>query len=228
MDLQLFQDILHSLYQGDVDTPSSSDDVWEHRTNLLKVAINAWNAEKGILWGELWTQLSAAATGDKTVGSSDLVYACPTDFRFPGGYVRITVNGQHEYWDVLSPQKAELYLGSGVTACYFTGNPKTGYTLNFLSQPTVGATINYPYYKTPFIPSSTTDDLEMSDPYFAVYFALSKLHEIDGEGDRAVKALQEAQSRLDGMKTQNVMPAWYQDNAVPDRDTDTGSGGFGM
>lgn len=233
MTLQEYQDQLHALYQGDADTPTSTDDEWAHRLSLLKTGIGVWNAEKGVLWNELWKQLSdagvGAGTGDKTVNAGDLVYATPTDFRFPGTFVRTTDSaGNNTYWEVISQQKAQLYLGAGLKACYFTGNTKDSFNLNFLTQPTAGHTINYPYYKTPYIPTVAASVIEMSDPYFAIYFSLSKMHEIDGEGDRSIKAFSEAQAKLNGMKTANIMPAWYQDNAVPDRDYETGTGGFGV
>lgn len=228
MTLQQFQDILHSLYQGDTDAPTSTDTAWTHRVNLLKAAIGAWNGEKGILWNELFTMLSDASDGDKTVVADTLEYDCPVNFRFPGGFVRtFATGGASTYWKVMSPQKAELIQGQALNVCFFTGNANSGYTLHFVSQPQAGHTIDYPYYKTPFEPSSAAHVLEMSDPYFAVYFVLSKLHEIDGEGDRAIKAFNEAAAKLSGMRTTNEMPAWFQDNNTEDRDWATGSGGFG-
>lgn len=228
MTLTQFQNTLHSLYQGDVEYPTSADDEWTHRTNLLAVSIAAWDNEKGVLWNELW-KMHSDGDGDLTVVAATLDYDCATDFRFPGGFVRTTdAAGNHTYWEVIRPEKAELWLGSGAAKCYFTGNAATGFDLHFISQPTAGHTIDFPYYKDPAVVDGASEVIEMSDPYFAIYFSLSKLHEIDGEGDRAVKALQEAQARLNAMKTRNIMPAWYQDNKTPDRDWDLGAGGFGV
>ncbi len=103
-----------------------------------------------------------------------------------------------------------------------------GFTLHFLSAPTAGLTIDYPYYKDPFIPSTTAHVIEMSDPWFAVYFALAKLHEYDGEGDRAILALTQAKGRLDAMKTQNAVAPNFQEDYVPDVDFEAGTGGFGV
>ena len=229
MTVQEFQDLLHTLYQGDTSTPSLSDTDWGVRLNLLKMAIHRWDNEKGILWNELWKQLSDASDGDKTVAANTLSYDCPSDFRFPGTYVRTTdSDGNHTFWPVVKPEKAELFKNEDATLCYFTGNKKDGYNLHFGEQPTAGHTINYPYYKEPFEPSSTSDVIEMSDPWFAIYLALSKLHELDGEGDRAALALGQAQAAMHNMRTRNVMPAWYQDNYVPDRNWETGTGGFGV
>jgi len=228
MTLQQYQQILHSLYQGDVEYPTSADDEWTHRTNLLAAGIAAWGNEKGILWSELW-KMNSDGDGDTTVVAATLDYDCGSDFRFPGGFVKTVDSGGLEtFWEVISPQKAELYVGQGVKKCYFTGNKATGFDLHFLSQPTAGHTIEYPYYKEPATVDDAAEVIEMSDPYFAIYFALSKLHEIDGEGDRSTKALQEAQARLLNMRTRNIMPAWYQDNKTADRDWDLGTGGFGV
>jgi len=228
MTLANYQDFLHSLYQGDDDTPTSSETDWDVRLNLLYAAIDAWDNEQGVLWRELWTNLTAASDGTKTTVASTVDYDMPTNFRFLGGFVRTTDSSDaHTYWDVLSPQKSELFKNEDVTAAYVTGNKSTGFDIHFLKTPIAGHTINYPYYKEPSKPSETTDVIEMADPWFAVYFALSKLHEYDGEGDRASSALAMAQGKLANMKVRNEMPPSYQDNYVPDRDTELGRGGFG-
>lgn len=228
MTLQEYQDILHSLYQGDTDTPSSGDATWNFRNNLLKAAIALWASDRGMVWSDLFVMLSTASNGDKTVVADTLSYDCPTNFRSLGGFVRTySAGGASTYWQIVKPEQSELLLSQGVKACFVAGNKKTGYTINFLTQPTPGDTIEYPYYKTPFEPSTVSDVIEMSDPYFAIYFSLSKMHEIDGDGDRAIKAFNEANERLSGMKMANEMSPAYQENSVPDRDWETGSGGFG-
>lgn len=231
MTLTQFQQTLHALYQGDAEYPTDADNEWAVRIMFMKAGINQWDTEKGILWSELWVTLEDAATGDKTITTATLDYDCPTDFRFPGSFVRTTDSvGNHTFWQVMKPQDAELHKNSGGHGCFFTGNAKTGFDLHFLEQPTVGSTINYPYYKSPFEPASASDILEMSDPYFALYFTLGKLHETDGEGDRATLAYQMANERMSAMRTRNEMPAWFTQNFVPDRDFGLGdysSGGFG-
>ena len=229
MTLEEFQAITHTLYQGDTDTPASTEDDWSVRLNLLKVAISVWDNEEGVLWAELWCQLSDAADGDKTVVAATVDYDCPSDFRFPGGYVRTTdSNGNHTYWPVVKAPKSELFKNEDVTLCWFTGNKNTGFDLHFGKQPTAGHTINYPYYKEPFEPSAAAHVIEMSDPYFAIYHSLAKLHELDGEGDRATLAMAQAEMRMRNMRVRNVMPSWYAESYVPDRDFETGTPGFGV
>lgn len=231
MTLQEFQDELHSEYQGDTDTPTDGDAEWNQRTTLLKGAIREWSSEEGITWSELWKQLSdnAADDGDKTVVAATLDYDCPADFDFPGGFVKTTdASGQNAYWDVVSQEKAEILQNESVQACYFTGNASAGYQLHFLSQPTAGDTINYPYYKTPTIPSAVGHIIEMSDPLFAIHWCLFKMHKIDGEGDQSVAEFRLAQSSMKKMRRRNVLPVYLQENKVSDREAEIGEAGFGV
>lgn len=230
---QEFQDELHSLYQGDIDTPTSGDDEWQDRFRKLKTAIREWAGEKGIVWGELWKLLSDAADGGKTVLTATLAYDCPTDFDFPGAWVKTgSAAGGWAYWDVVSPERAQSFGNASMQCVFFTGNQSDGMQVNFMKQPTVGDTIEYPYYKKADVPDADDDGtfvIEMSDPMFAIYFVLSQMHEIDGEGDRAVKAIRQAQAKMDGMRTRNVMPAFLQENRVLDHDSDGGrTSGFGV
>lgn len=227
MTLQEYQTYLHSLYQADGSTPSSSSDEWAHRKNLLHSAIGIWDSENA-LWNELWTTLADASDGSKTITAATVDYDMPTDFRFLGSFVRTTsAGGDHTYWQVISPQKAELYKNTSPKACYVTGNKSAGFDIHFTKQPTVGETINYPYYKEPSNPSATTDVIEMSDPWFAIYYALGKLHEQDGDGDRASAAYAVADQKLRNMKVRNAMLPHNQPNTIGDRDFDFGYSGFG-
>lgn len=228
MTLSEYMDALHYLYEGNVDTPTSSDDEYTHRTKLLEMAINAWDNDYGMRWRELWVTLADASDGDKTVGASDVDYDMPTDFRFLGGFVRTyTTATSQTYWNVFDPAQADLYKNESTTACYVTGNKSAGFDLHFLKQPTAGDTIDYPYYKEPSYPTSASEVIEMSDPWFAVYFALAKLHEIDGDGDRAALALNQAQQKLTNMRVQNELAPGYEKNPVQDTDVIIGEPGFG-
>lgn len=232
MTLTNWQSLLHKLYQGDTDVPTSSEEAYTVRTALLEMAIRTWDGEEGILWRELWKQLSDASDGTKTTVASTTTYNCPSDMRrFLGGYVRTTDSaGTHTFYPVVEQHKAELFLNEDEELCWFTGSytgSAGGFVLHFLEAPTAGLTINYPYYKVPTYPSSASDVIEMSDPLFAIEMALAKLHELDGEGDRATLALAKATSRLKAMKINNAMPGWYQDNYAPDRELEIGVSGFG-
>lgn len=228
MTLDQFQATLHALYQGDNNTPTSSEDDYTYRTSLLQAAIDDWNDEKGIMWAELAKWNTDSQT--QTTNGVTKVFACYSDFVLPGGYILLKNADGTVYAkiDVIPPQKAQLYKASGSQAAYFTGNDKDGHNLNFINAPISGYTIDYPYYKAPYKPASGSQIIEMQKPMFAVYTALSKLHEQDGEGDRALLALQKANNAMASMRINNDFPIWFQDHAVEDRDFVQGSGGFGV
>lgn len=231
MTLQQFQDYLHAQYQGDTSTPEFDDEDWNVRKFLLYAAIDAWDSFDGVLWAELWMMLQDAAviTGDKTTDGTNKVFDCPDDFRFAGGFVVLTDgSGVETKYNVVTPQKAHLYYGQTGSICWFTGNKKVGYKLNFLSVPTTGQSIDYPYYKEAFKPTAVSDVLEMPDPWFTIDHVLSKLHELDGEGDRAGLAFAKAGGKLAQMKVKNILPVWFSENRIQDQDFDIdGIPGFG-
>lgn len=222
MTLTEFQELVHVLYQGDIDYPGVSDGEYTQRTQLLKYAIGLWASEEGILWNELW-KLSTPITADGSASYS----VTDTDIKFIGGFVRVVDgNGQSTYYEVVTPDRFELFRNAAEKVCMFTGNKRDGRTLTFNSAPTSGS-IYFPYYKEPFIPTSAAHVIEMNDPEFAVQVVLAKLHEDDGDGDRATIALQLAQQKLKAMRTLNMMTPPWQDGSVPDRDYAIGVKGFG-
>lgn len=227
MTLQEFQDLIHTLYQGDTETPDEADADWATRLLILEGTIRAWDSEKGILWDELWALNDTEQESSQTTDGSTTAFDCTDNFRKPGGYVRlINSSGDTVFYSVKKPHEVEIYRNTSEKIAYFTGNKNDGFVLNFLVAPATGYTIEYPFYKDPTIPSATTDKIEMSNPMFAVELSLSKLHELDGEGDRAELALSKAQAILLSMRTSNVMEAWHQSSAP--KDEDSGSGGFGV
>lgn len=229
MTLDQVQQAIHTLYEGDTDVPVFGDDDYTTRTRLSNAAINRWEREDGVLWNELWVKLADAADGTKTTSASTYQYACPTDFAFPGGYVRLfTTAGQSTYYSVIEPGKAQLWDNEDRKVCYFTGNPGDGYYVNFLDTHDASLTISYEYYKTADTLSNTTDVAEMADPYFMVYFSVSRLYELDNRISLSQKAFQEAESRLSQMRLRNMQPTWYQDSRVEDNEFEQGVAGFGQ
>lgn len=229
MTVTQYQTVLHGLYQLDSATPGSSDEDWTIRLNLLVVAVNLWAGEEGIQWRELWTTANGTTSSATTYALSSIFSV--SNFRFPGGFIRIQeVGTQWTYWPILDQPKSELFKNylTQPKFAWFTGNKQSGITLNLSVAPTSGVAIQFPYYKDPFEPSATSDVIEMADPYFAIYYALSKLHESDGEGDRASLALQMAESRLRAMKFQNAKAPYLQENYIPDRDLEQGIAGMGL
>lgn len=229
MTLQEYQEALHELYEGNVDYPTTAADEWTHRLGLLKRAINRWAGDPYTSWAELWVKNSDAADGDKTITAGDVDYDCPTDFVRSAAFVTVKnpTAGTYQYFSVIQVEEAHLYLNTGALKCYFTGNRKTGFDLHFLTtQLTTGDTIDYPYYKTPYIPTAAAHVIEMGDPEFAVYYAEAILRKQDGEGDLASVSYDEADMRLKGMKIKNKLPGYLQSKSVPS-DSTRGVSGFG-
>jgi len=204
-------DYINVLYEGDSTSPSDGDEDYEVWQKLLNIAISIWEREEGVLWKELFTTLSAATDGDKTIAASDWDYNCPTDFVFPVGYVRV-VGNKTSVFSVVQPQDVQLLDSSKGNWCYFTGNSSTGFDLHF--NPSVsletGATIKYEYYKTASQVTSASSVFEMADPMFAVYYVLGELKKDEGD----TSGFNIATQKLESMKVLNDMTGWYQNDTV--------------
>ena len=215
---------LHVLYEGNNSTPASTTSDYLTRRGLMNVGIATW--EKEGLWRELYVNLSDAADGDKTTTADDADYDCPSDFIFPVGFLRIGTS----YYPFRDVEKYQLTTSSDNSTYFYyvTGNKNTGYDIHIHPTPSsTGDTITYEYYKSATPLSATTTVFEMNDPYFAIYFALSKLLELDGKMGEAQKAFVEAGERLERMKEINMMVPFYQQNQVPDEAFSRGVGWFG-
>jgi len=194
-----FQSAVQSLYRGAGSTPVSGDASWMHRLGILKSAINIWDNQSEF-WNELWVETTDTADGGTT-------YDLPSDFRALGSFVKVS----DKFFSVKRPQEIDLYTETD-DVVFVTGNKSSGFVLNFLYAPTSGDTIEYSYYKEPDTPTTDADILEMSDPYFAVFFCLGKLHEQEGAGDRARASFSIADEKLAQMILRNNLLPSLQDN----------------
>jgi len=218
------QEYLHTLYEGDNSTPTATGNDYLARRILLNAAIGIWEVEE--IWNELYVNLSSAADGDKTTTADDSTYDTPTDFKFPLGYLWIGTTA----YELIPPEDYTLMssTSTGHRIYYVTGNKSSGYVINIFNAPSsTGDTIRYEYYKEASTLTATTSVFEMSDPWFAIYFALSELFGQDGKDRKAAEAFALAASRLDRMKEINSMPGFYQRNAIQDSQMARGVGGFG-
>ena len=221
-DLDDAIEMINTLYEGDSTPPSSGEEDYEVWMALLNAAINIWEYEEGMLWDELYTKLSDNSTGgDTTTTAGDYSYNCPTAFRFPAsGYVWLGTGTNKTAFKVIKPQDLQLYENDTSNWCYFLTDGSPTLEFNPNCQIPDGYTINYSYYKHATALTTGASTFEMADPMFAVYYALSELKKEEGD----TTALSIAQQKLEGMKTKNVMPSWYQDiNLRPIND-----GGFGI
>lgn len=213
---------LNTLYESDEDVPTSDDEDFVVWLSLFNVAINLWEAEEGVLWKELFVKLTDASDGDKTSASADVSYDCPTDFKFPAsGYVWLGSGTAKIPYKVISIEEAQLEENSKGHWCYFTlgSSPTLEFNPN-LSSTMPAYTISYDYYKNATALTTGTDVFEMADPMFAVYYALSELKKEEGDTSAAIVASQ----KLEGMKTRNMMPSWFQSTVTHSPQND----GFGI
>ncbi|NCN41031.1 hypothetical protein GW916_07245 [bacterium] len=212
---------LNSLYESDSSEPSSGDEDFTVWLSLLNIAINIWEQEEGVLWKELFVKLADAADGDKTTSAGDTSYTCPTDFKFPAsGYVWLGSGTNKTPYKVLSQERIQVAENDSSNWCYFLldGSP----TLEFNPNLTIPAdyTISYNYYKNATKLTAGSSTFEMSDPMFAVYYALSELKKDEGD----TSALSIATQKLEGMRTRNFTPAFSQESTEYSPSDD----GFGL
>lgn len=211
---------LNALYEADSDVPAEGDEDYAVWTSLIQIAVNIWENEEGILWKELFVKLADAADGDKTTSAGDTSYTVPTDFRFPASsYVWLGSNANKTAYRVIKQEDLQLYENNSENWCYFLMDDSP--TLEFNPNLTIGdgQTISYNYYKFATKPTEDTDVIEMADPMFAVYYALSELKKEEGD----TSALSIATQKLEAMRTKNFMPIWMQNDSVIN-ETDSGFG----
>lgn len=209
---------LNALYEGDSESPSEGEEDFLVWTALLNAGVSIWEFEEGMLWRELIVKLADAADGDKTTDGGHS-YDCPTNFSFPqAGIVWLGTGANKTAYKVIPQNDVQLYENNGGRWCYFLqdGTP----TLEFNPNLTIisGQTINYIYYKFASALADEADTFEMSDPMFAVYYALSELKKEEGD----TTALPIAQQKLEAMKTRNIMPSDWEELSLRPKDRSGG------
>lgn len=217
-DLSDLQARINVLVNNDSDTPTSTDDEWTIRLSLINQAIGKWETQD-TLWDELWTTY----THDSTVAAGDDDYTITaTNLRFPGGFVKFTLNGGTYWIEVISPEQFQTYSESA-RVVYFTGNNKDGWVLNLGWTPvegdgTVGATITFPYYKTATRLSATTDKSEIPDPNFIVYDVAATKSLLESKNNQFGVFSAEALNCLSQMRVMNELKPPYQNMGVENVD----------
>lgn len=220
-DLDSFVDYVNTLYNTSSTAPTSGEEDYTVWTSLANVAVNVWENEEGYLWRELFVKLADAADGDKTTSAGDYSYDVPTNFRYPASaYVWIGSGTDKTAVKVIKQEEVQLYENNNELWCYFLldGSP----TLEFNPNMNIngGYTISYNYYKYATKLTTGSSTFEMSDPMFAVYFALSELKKEEGNAGELAMASQ----KFEAMKTKNTMPTWFQEDSF----STSPSSGFGI
>lgn len=229
-ELETIQNVF-SLLEKDSDTWETDSSEYLTARSFLNMGLSRWANFENTTWRELWTDLTSASTGDKTVSSSVWTYDTPTDFVRPGGYVTTTDSaGGVTFYHVMPPEDVGKYTLSNSNWAYFLGNAKSGHSLQFNpnSTPTVGSTINYPYYKSPTSSSATSTVLEPGDPNFLSYFIAAHMSESSDSIDGNFFAV--AEGLLRQMKSANNSGIWTVPFNIESSADDTfgfGTGGVG-
>lgn len=208
---------INALYESDETAPTSGDEDYTVWTNLINLAINLWESEEGMLWFELFIKLVDSADGDKTTDGTNS-YTLPALFQFPASaYVWIGSGQNKTPYKVIKPQELQLYENNGGNWCYFTTT-----TLEFNPNLTMstGQTISYNFYKYATKLTTGSSAFEMSDPMAAVYYAVGELKKDEGDSS----SLQVFSQKIEGMKTKNIMPTWYQNENNLENSDDEGMG----
>lgn len=219
-------DQIYSAYETDNTTWSSTSAEYLTARRLCKAAILRWEYLEGTRWNELYSILTDASDGTKTTTNGTSSYGCPTNMHYPpqpDSYVRLVDSGGGKtFLTVVSLSKVEQLGSSTDHFCYFTGNPKDGFTLkiNPNISLTTGNTINYEYWKNATYFTTTTSTTEMSNPFFIVHYVLWRLYKSDGLLNEASEEFNTAESLLDQMKAENF-------SVIMD-DVDGSSEGFGI
>ena len=216
-------DIVYSLYETDTTGWDTDSEEYLAARNFSNIAIARWEKYDNTTWRDLWGTLTDAADGTKTLTAATYDYACPTNMIRQSSWVR--TGSTPQYWEVIDPKKVGDLQASKAYFCYFTGNIKDGYTLNFNPNITLttGDTIYYEYYKAATTFTATTDETEMSDPYFIVYYVLARFLKNDGE-DYSEEGNQ-ADDLLENMRIANM--SGYGGVPNPVTPSITNDSGFG-
>lgn len=208
---------LNTLYNTSSTPPNPGDEDYLVWTDLLSTGITNWEAEEGMLWRQLFTRLADAVDGDK-VTTTATTYACPALFKFPNSaYVWLGSGDQRTAFKVMKQEEIQLLENDNGNWCYFLLGATPTLVFNPNLKMTAGATIDYNYYKYANDVTTGTDKFEMSDPMYAVYYALSELKKDEGDTTAYTMML----IKMENMKTLNYMTADYQQN---DTTTPVGNG----
>lgn len=212
--------MLNVLYEGDSSPPAEGSEDYTVWTALLNAAINIWENEEGMLWKELFVKLADAPDGTKTTTAGTFTYTLPALFRFPAsGYIWLGTGTNKTPVKVIDQKDIQLYDVNVGNFAYFLQDPTPTLEFNPNATFATGPTISYNYYKYATALADGDDTFEMSDPMFAVFYALSELKKEEGD----TSALSLATQKLEGMKTRNMMGAWHQQDTLINRI----GGGFG-
>lgn len=203
---------IYMLYETDDTGWASTSAEYITARGYINAGLYDWKMRQD--WRDLWTTLTAASDGTKTLTAGTYSYACPTNFNRPNSWVRTTTGTTNTFWQVVPVDSIAKYSSDEGYFCYFTGSISAGFYLNFNSRKTLttGHTINYEYYKEPTPYTTTSSTSEIPDPYYLVYYALSRLLRNDGEDFSYEES--KAREIMDRMEVNNIQGYWDVSNQI--------------
>ena len=187
-------DRLHSLLEGDTETPLTGDD-YELRVALLNDAVEEWAQQSDVKWQELYA-IDTTHTANGVLTS----FALPEDFDSMNGAISLydTVHDAFTPIGTTSVARSGQYTDRGDLTAWITGG-----NLVFNVAPLSGAVIHIPYYRKATPLTDNADVLPMSKPRYAIYYALARLVEQSGDFTRYNTNMQKAEEILSQMKIDN-------------------------
>lgn len=225
--------ITYRRFEGNTDYPESTEEDYLLIRGALNDAIEVWGGRAKVestKWRELFTELSTATDGDKLTVASQSTYDCPTDFQEMSSFVQVTdTDGGSLYYPFVDADDVMKILKEDASErFYYIIGSEGAYQIVLNPVPTIANyTINYSYYKKASLLTTTTSTIEMSRPYFAIYFALSVLNE-DERPDLAAVHSARAKELMDEMVINNEIPPFNHSYKIEDFDFDkNGALGFG-
>jgi hypothetical protein len=186
--------ILQAFYLSEQDTDVWQDDSDEYELarGILHNGISRWETYDNTKWRDLLT------VSDDTPLTTDHSYVTPSTFLDAGSWVRTG----DSFWTIVPPENIAKYSNSQERYCYFLGDKKNGYTLNFNPnlEMSAGDLIKYEFYRKALRTEDPDDEVEMSDPMFLSYFIAAHL----GEDGMNYDFFDIAEERLKQMKVRNM------------------------
>lgn len=183
---------LHALLEGDTQVPTSGDD-YSLRLEFLNDATEEWGNQSDTRWRELYTT-DESNTGD----GSTTRFSLPDDFHSFNGDVYFSGTDGTDTSQIVTTARGRRQPDKGRNFCWIEGDE-----LVFSAAPGDGVTISLPYYATPTKLTTNSQRLPMSNPRYAIYYALARLIENSGDLTRYNTNMQKAEDLLLQMKINN-------------------------
>ena len=171
---------IHYRYEGDTDYLEFEDEETQLRVAHLKDGLREW-VNRFPEYREVFADLVSAENGDKVTTGGVTVYDCPINLVRPASRVKVGST----YLDYIDPSAKMLRLEANANDPWYTITGRPGALKLIINPaPAGGNAIDYDYWRDVSMPETTTDVVEISRPFFVVYYVLNQIYEED-DPDRA-------------------------------------------